>query len=159
MQTATNMRHQLAFVPSLINVQDEKLLDKSVVGRTKIVTFRNTNGSYIPGQIQTLPRKYEEVTFKLQLATTASPLPIGCWTIKENKVFHCTHTHTERERERERGGGVEVRGSERIWLLFKHNAIRTILSFIAGFHYLPHMTTNDPLLTPESFPFYSLVRV
>lgn len=82
MQTATNMRHQLAFVPSLINVQDEKLLDKSVVGRTKIVTFRNTkqgkNGSYIPGQIQTLPRKYEEVTFKLQLATTASPLPIGC---------------------------------------------------------------------------------
>ena len=72
------MRHQLAFVPSLINVQDEKLLDKSVVGRTKIVTFRNTNGSYIPGQIQTLPRKYEEVTFKLQLATTGSPLSIGC---------------------------------------------------------------------------------
>ena len=157
MQTATNMRHQLAFVPSLINVQDEKLLDKSVVGRTKIVTFRNTkqgkNGSYIPGQIQTLPRKYEEVTFKLQLATTASPLPIGCWTIRENKVFHYT------ERERERGGGGEVRGSERIWLLFKHNAIRTILSFIVGCHYLPHMTTNDPLLTPESFPFYSLVRV
>ena len=157
MQTATNMRHQLAFVPSLINVQDEKLLDKSVVGRTKIVTFRNTNqgknGSYIPGQIQTLPRKYEEVTFKLQLATTGSPLSIGCWTIRENKVFHCT------ERERERGGGVEVRGSERIWLLFKHTAIRTILSYIVGCHYLPHMTTNDPLLTPESFPFYSLVRV
>ena len=54
---------------------------------------------------------------------------------------------------------MEVRGSERIWLLFKHNAIRTILSFIVGCHYLPHMTTNDPLLTPESFPFYSLVRV
>ena len=108
MQTATNMRHQLAFVPSLINVQDEKLLDKSVVGRTKIVTFRNTNGSYIPGQIQTLPRKYEEVTFKLQLATTGSPLSIGCWTIRENKVFHCT----ERERERERGWGG---GSEGIW--------------------------------------------
>lgn len=55
MQTATNMRHQLAFVPSLVNVKDEELLEKSVLGRTKIVTFRNTkqgkNGSYIPGQI------------------------------------------------------------------------------------------------------------
>ena len=55
MQTATNMRHQLAFVPSLVNVKDEELLEKSVLGRTKIVTLRNTkqgkNGSYIPGQI------------------------------------------------------------------------------------------------------------
>ena len=76
------MRYQLAFVPSLVNVKDEELLEKSVLGRAKIVTFRNTkqgkNGSYIPGQIKTLPRKYEEVTFELQFATTAPPLPIGC---------------------------------------------------------------------------------